>query len=124
MSPTSYDYHLADIDDFNMGPKEFVNYIKDASIVLTNSFHAAVFSIQFHTPFYVIKRESKVSMSSRLDSLLDDYGLKDRQISETFDEADVSGYDSIDWDRVDSILNKNREFSIQWLKNALTDVEK
>ena len=63
-------------------------------------------------------------MSSRLDSLLDDYGLKDRQISETFDEADVSGYDSIDWDRVDSILNKNREFSIQWLKNALTDVEK
>ena len=124
MSPTSYDYHLADIDDFNMGPKEFVNYIKDASLVLTNSFHAAVFSIQFHTPFYVIKRESKVSMSSRLDSLLDDYGLKDRQISETFDEADVSGYDSIDWDRVDSILNKNREFSIQWLKNALTDVEK
>lgn len=120
MSPTSYDYHLADIDDFNMGPKEFVNYIKDASLVLTNSFHAAVFSIQFHTPFYVIKRESKVSMSSRLDSLLDDYGLKDRQISETFDEADVSGYDNIDWDRVDSILNKNREFSIQWLKNALS----
>lgn len=124
MSPTSYDYHLADIDDFNMGPKEFVNYIKDASLVLTNSFHAAVFSIQFHTPFYVIKRESKVSMSSRLDSLLDDYELKGRQISETFDEADVSGYDSIDWDRVDSILNKNREFSIQWLKNALAGVEK
>ena len=124
MSPTSYDYHLADIDDFNMGPKEFVNYIKEASLVLTNSFHAAVFSIQFHTPFYVIKRESKVSMSSRLDSLLDDYGLKGRQISETFDEADVSGYDSIDWDKVDSILNKNREFSIQWLKNALAGVEK
>lgn len=120
MSPTSYDYHLADIDDFDMGPKEFVNYIKDASLVLTNSFHAAVFSIQFHTPFYVIKRESKVSMSSRLDSLLDDYGLKDRQISETFDESDISGYDNIDWDRVDSILNKNREFSIQWLKNALS----
>lgn len=124
MSPTSYDYHLADIDDFDMGPKEFVNYIKDASLVLTNSFHAAVFSIQFHTPFYVIKRESKVSMSSRLDSLLDDYGLKDRQLSEMFDEADVSGYDSIDWDKVDSILNKNREFSIQWLKNALAGVEK
>lgn len=124
MSPTSYDYHLADIDDFDMGPKEFVNYVKDASLVLTNSFHAAVFSIQFHTPFYVINRESKVSMSSRLDSLLDDYGLKDRQISETFDEADVSGYDNIDWDRVDNILNKNRDFSIQWLKNALAGVEK
>lgn len=119
MSPTSYDYHLADIDDFNMGPKEFVNYIKDASLVLTNSFHAAVFSIQFHTPFYIIKRESKVSMSSRLDSLLDDYGLQDRQISETFDESTVSGYDNIDWDRVDVILNKNRDFSMQWLKNAL-----
>lgn len=119
MSPSSYDYHLADIDDFNMGPKEFVNYIKNASLVLTNSFHATVFSMQFHTPFYVVDRDSKVSMGSRLDSLLDEYCLNDRKLSQDFSEDEVKIYDNIDWSSVDDILNGKRKFSLNWLKNAL-----
>lgn len=119
MSPSSYDYHLADIDDFNLGPKEFVNYIKNASLVITNSFHAAVFSMQFHTPFYVVDRESKVSMGSRLDSLLDEYCLSDRKLSQDFSEDEVKIYDNIDWSSVDDILNGKRTFSLNWLKNAL-----
>ena len=119
MSPSSYDYHLADIDDFNLGPKEFVNYIKNASLVITNSFHAAVFSMQFHTPFYVVDRESKVSMGSRLDSLLDEYCLKDRKLYQGFSDAVINTYDNIDWCSVDDIFNRNRKFSLNWLKNAL-----
>ena len=120
-SPVSFDKKLADIPDYDMGPKEFVNYIRNATVVVTNSFHGSVFSILFHTPFFVVKRQSKVSMHSRIESLLGDYGLEDRLLEHGFDEASVRNHLDIDWIYVDSQLAKNRKYSMDWLKRALED---
>lgn len=113
-----YDIGLADVEDWNMGPKEFVDYIRNASLVITNSFHATVFSMQFHTPFYIFKRDSKVSMHSRLESVADDYKLGDRIISHDCDvrSLDVEG---IDWNHVDEVLIEKRKESMNFLLNAL-----
>lgn len=118
-SPVSYDKKLADIPDYDMGPTEFVNYIRNATLVVTNSFHGSVFSILFHTPFFVVKRLSKVSMHSRIESLLGDYGLEDRLLEHGFDEALVRNHLDVDWTYVDSQLEKNRKYSMDWLKRAL-----
>ena len=120
-SPVSYDKKLADIPDYDMGPAEFVNYIRNATLVVTNSFHGSVFSILFHTPFFVVKRQSKVSMHSRIESLLGDYGLEERLLEYGFDEALVRNHLDIDWTYVDSQLEKNRKYSMDWLKRALED---
>lgn len=119
----AYDYGHVDIEYHDMGPREFVQHIMNASLVLTNSFHASLFSIQFHTPFYVFDRKWAVSMTSRLTSLLSDYGLQDRMITHDFDKRKIrSSYSDIDWSRVDEIIKKRREYSIDFLKTSLKDV--
>lgn len=114
-----YYYNWGGIEDSNMGPREFVEYIKNASLVLTNSFHATIFSIQFNTPFNVMKRESKVSMHSRMTSVLEDYHLEGRLCERPED----AGKDTIDWNNVNAILEKNREESKAWLVSALKEGE-
>lgn len=113
-----YDKHLADIEDYNMGPKEFVRYIRDAALVITNSFHAAVFSLNFHTPFYVIKRDSKVSMHSRIESVANDYDVGDRVLNTDFD-ANALTLDGIDWNHVDAVLEEKRAYSYDFLKRGI-----
>ena len=113
-----YDIGLADVEDWNMGPKEFVDYIRNASLVITNSFHATVFSMQFHTPFYIFKRESEVSMHSRLESVAADYNLGDRILPH---DCDVRGLnvEGIDWNHVDEVMIAKRKESMSFLLNAL-----
>ena len=51
-----YDSDFGDIRDFSSGPAEFLDLIKNAELVVTDSFHATVFSIQFHTTFFALAR--------------------------------------------------------------------
>ena len=39
---------------YDVGPKEFVSYIKNADLVITNSFHGTVFSIIEETPLFSV----------------------------------------------------------------------
>ena len=117
----SYDKGIADFEDYGMGPKEFVQYIKNADLVLTNSFHASVFSMQFHTPFYIFKRESKVSMHSRLTSFVKEYHFEKRILKYSFENKELSNYLDIDWLFSDEQLSKNRELSYLWLNKALEE---
>ena len=62
-------------------------------------------------------------MTSRLTSLLSDYGLQDRMITHDFDKRKIrSSYSDIDWSRVADIIKKRREYSIDFLKTSLKDV--
>lgn len=64
---------------YRMGPETFVELIDKADTVYTDSFHAAVFSILFHTPFVVFERNhaNRSSMSSRITTLLSWVGIAD-----------------------------------------------
>ena len=69
---------------YNAGPCEFLGLIRDASIVITDSFHATAFSINFNTPFYSLLRNEtgeKNNMNSRIYSILGLTGLEDRLVS-------------------------------------------
>lgn len=73
---------IMDIDSdyyIHTRPDEFLYWVHNARLVVTNSFHACVFSILFNRPFIVMQRADRISMESRIDTLLSKFGLEDRR---------------------------------------------
>lgn len=72
----------------NAGPEDWVNLIKHASLISTDSFHGCVFSIIFQKQFIVFKRfadSNILSQNSRIYTLLSTYGLRKCLIEDTLD---------------------------------------
>lgn len=89
----------------------------DAEFVLTDSFHACVFSILFHKPFGVFINHHRGL--SRIESLLSPLGLMDRCISDSSKQLDSV----IDWSRIDDTLAQWRKTSMDFLWDALESNE-
>jgi len=95
----------------------FIDYIRSAEIIMTDSFHGAVFSILFERPFVVFYREGKSAvMSSRIDTLLSKFGLESRKISEIKETGD---YFRIDYSHVSPLLEKERSKTRAYLIKAM-----
>lgn len=89
----------------------------DAEFVVTDSFHACVFSILFHKPFVVIG--NKTRGYSRFESLLKLFGLENRLI-ENVSQFEPSLLNPLS-DDVYIKLDEYRNNSIGFLNRALTD---
>ena len=67
---------------YSIGPQEFISLIDGAKLVCTDSYHAAVFSINFNIAFYVADRNDYRlegnHVESRIQSLLNQFGLESR----------------------------------------------
>lgn len=73
------DYEESDL--FVSGPSEFIYMIDNATLVLTDSFHACVFSFLFHKPFLVYERNGSGSnMMSRIETFLSKFHLERKYI--------------------------------------------
>lgn len=86
----------------------------DAEYVITDSFHACVFSILFNKPFLCIGNDFRGA--ARFHSLLGQFGLMDRLVSIDSDHIPSS---DIDWTRVNAILDEKRAESLDFLHRAL-----
>ena len=101
---------------YTYGPLEFVSLIKNAEYVVTTSFHATVFSIIFNKKFWVVPHKTT---GSRVTDLLTKLGISNRAVN-TLEEFNKKVYnEAIDYDKVNKILEKEREKSIKWLKDAI-----
>ena len=60
-----------------VGPKEFLNLIKNAKLILGGSFHMLVFSLLFHKNFYSINADK----DARTNHLITELKLNERIIS-------------------------------------------
>lgn len=96
------------------GPKEFLNFIKNAAYVSASSYHAIVFSILFHKDFTAINGD----LDSRKMSLLNALGITTRNASIT-DKGIRPDYNSINWDEVEANLKQLRHNSLEFLKKSL-----
>ena len=85
----------------------------DAEFVITDSFHACVFSILFHKPFGVFINPNRGY--SRIESLLKPLGLMGRCINSTTVNLDKP----IDWELIDNVLMQKAESSLGFMKQAL-----
>lgn len=86
----------------------------DAEFVVTDSFHACVFSILFRKSFVVYGNKERGL--SRFYSLLSLFDLEDRLI---MDINDIRNLKEIDYDRVYHKLNEMRKYSTNFLQKAL-----
>ena len=120
------DAKFADIAPYDVDPAGFVNLIKNAEFVCTDSFHGTVFSVIFHKRFFSFRRffkKSTMSTNSRIDSLLGVLGLDDR-IIESVDAFKQQLRTAIDHDAVDGRLKDFRKDSLSFLETALEGIEK
>lgn len=86
----------------------------DAEYVITDSFHACVFSILYNKPFLCIGNDFRGA--ARFHSLLGQFGLLDRLISIDSDNMPSS---HIDWTNINAILEEKRKESLDFLRRAL-----
>ena len=73
----------SDIKLYDVDPGQFLNLIRNAKYVCTDSFHCTAFSIQYEKTFFTFRRfsnKNKQSTNSRLVTLFNMTGIKDRLI--------------------------------------------
>lgn len=100
------------------GPLEFLNNIKNAKVVITDSFHGTVFSIIFRKDFYTFSR-GKISI--RMQDLLEKLRLTNRYVNS--EKLATQQFMPVEYGNVDNIINKWKEESIKFLSAALSQAK-
>lgn len=99
-------------------PDEFIWLVHHCQLVLTDSFHGSVFSILFGKPFRSFTREdNNLDMGSRLDTLFGSLGIGDWCRGSVQEDPDHIFYK--DYASVPAVLERERQFALDYLKNAL-----
>lgn len=86
--------------------EEWIANIMNAKVVVTDSYHGCVFSIIFKRPFVFLGNERRGN--ARLQSLFNMLSI------------DESETEKIDYTKVDAVLKKMKEYSIQFLLTSLS----
>lgn len=90
--------------------EEWIAGFRDASFVVTDSFHGCVFSIIFNKPFVVIGNEERgIARLKSLLSMLDfDYSVA----------SNIHQLQKIEWNKTKLILDKYRQISLFFLRKV------
>ena len=107
---------------FDAGPREFLGLFQHAAYVCTNSFHGAVFSVQFNRPFFtsMSPKERAEPTYSRIYSLLSRLGCAERIVGL---DATASIDAPMDYEAIHRNLDAARADSLAYLKAAVEGVE-
>lgn len=97
-------------------PYEFVYLIKNANFIVTDSFHACAFSLNYKKEFYLLRRSRK-DEDSKYDDFFNRYGLEDRSIK---DEKTFSRNTSMDYAAAHKKLSEDRLFADNFIRRALS----
>lgn len=117
----SGDEGYADYTPYDVDSADFINYIRNAEYVCTDSFHATAFSILNRKKFFVFRRFKNnyaLQTNSRLDSLLGALGLESRLLQGTEDPRELAKM-NISYDDVCVKLNILRAKNRDYLEKAL-----
>ena len=98
------------------GPAEFIGYIRNAACVVTNSFHAAAFSILFERQFLVFGHST---YNARLSGMLKRLELGGRLWEESRPPEPDRIWDEIDWEAVRKRLETERGRSFRFMRSGL-----
>ncbi|MDY3002433.1 MAG: polysaccharide pyruvyl transferase family protein [Romboutsia timonensis] len=105
---------------FNLsGPKTFISLVKNAEYVISNSFHAVVFSVIYNKNIVIVNRTEAIN--TRMRDLLDDLQLSDRLVSEDYNLNNL--LEDMDYSNAIKILNKKINISKNYL-NKILEIDK
>lgn len=96
-------------------PFDFPSYISYADYVITDSFHATVFSLNLHTMPICVYPDR---FSSRLNDILQLTHLERLHVK-SIEDVEILNVKPICWDEVDAIFEKKREIGFEYLRRAV-----
>ena len=100
------------------GPGEFIGFIESASLVATDSYHGMLFSIIYKKQFFSIERAYRqYDQSSRQKTVLGLLNIENRYLNQGAEIPTES--EEIDYGKIESILNNERQKSIEFLKKSI-----
>ncbi len=99
-------------------PFELLGWIKNARLVVTDTFHGSVMSIICNTSAVVKLRGNQ----NKLRFLLSEYGLLDWTISE-FSEMESVANREVDFNTVNAVIKERRATSMKFLDAALANFQ-
>lgn len=115
------DAAFADFSPYDIGPAEFLNLVRHAEIICTDSFHGTIFSLLYQKDFLTFNRfpnKNRLSTNSRIASILNKMGVEDRLFTGKEDVVDVEKI-AINYDSIKDRMEEFRSESWQFLKDAL-----
>ena len=96
----------------------WVSLFRDASYVVTDSFHGTCFSLLFHKSFGVF---DPPKYSVRLHDVLQDFGMMQRLLSAYDGEPPLlSAMEQIDWNVVGDQLKRYQNYAFGWLREEIS----
>ena len=99
------------------GPIDFLNLIKNAELVFTDSFHGTAFSINMNKPFY--SYVGKNTGDNRKLGIMLQFGLEDRALESLEDIYHINEF-KLDYSVYNPVIDKARMKSKEWLEKALS----
>jgi len=113
------DENFGDYAPYDVAPDKFLNLLRGATYVCTDSFHGAVFSIIHKKQFIVFNRysnNSKHSKNSRIDSLCENLGINNCRYN---GNIELFLNNKIEYKNVEENLNKLKLKSSKYIEEAL-----
>ncbi len=105
-----------------MSPDEFLDAIADAEMVLTDSYHATIFSCIYHVPFINFSRSNYgETMNSRFETLYRLLGIDSRYWDDL--RNNLASVYSIDFNSIDKRINDQRRYSSEFIDLELEYTE-
>ena len=105
-----------------VGPEEFVALFLNAKYIITNSFHGMALSINFSKQFFAFysrAKNDKNTLNSRIDTVLNAFGLMGRLTSTDEVMTDEQFKNEIDYKIVDKKVETRRDECLHLLNEAV-----
>lgn len=102
-------------------PDEILSYFKNASYVITDTFHGVIFSVINHIPFVAYCREdapNKVTNREKMIDLLERLGLTERLYNNEAELEEILDK-PIDFAKTDELRKTQRTRSLEYLENII-----
>ncbi len=98
-------------------PEEFLYLYKNASFIVTDSFHGTCFSIKYNKPFISVVNQDRGSLRYKL---FDKLNLSNRIIENIQDLSKNNDLKkNIDYTQINNKITEYSDFAVTWLANAL-----
>lgn len=103
----------------NAGPSEFLTYIANAEMVITDSFHGTAFCMHMHTKNFFTYISNK-NRGSRITDMLDKFNLSDHLLDDSLDKSydQLCSY-AIHHQQLADVMSEERKRCADYLKHAI-----
>lgn len=108
------EYGMHNIRDAS--PYEFLDLLKNASFIITGSYHGVVLSINMNLDFIYEVKLSNNNYNSRINTVIKLFNLEHRRIN-----YNIFNYDKIQYKEVNKIIEKERDKSKDILRSYINE---